>query len=205
MRKLAVVAGLFGSLCLLSCSKPHTASGSWASSSTASPPIGATSAAATAPFTVCKGTYALCTTAICAPLEAGSASCLCDVKQEAYSVGKNSCAEVPQSPPTPGLTIASRYSPISSTAVCATEANYAMCLDSPCTVDSDISRAKCKCSVIKTPNYVVGRGTHTDAMCKTALWSSASVNDVIQITAFLYAQNPQLLPPHPITVVRVEP
>ncbi|MGH9872977.1 MAG: hypothetical protein ACRD9S_11005 [Pyrinomonadaceae bacterium] len=198
MRKIAVVTVLFCSLCLLACSQANNAPGS----ATASPSMGVTSAAATAAFTVCKGTYALCTTAMCT-LTGTGASCLCDVKQDAYSAGKNSCAEVPQTAPTPGLAIASRYSPISSTAVCATEATYAMCLDSPCTVDTDISKANCNCTVIKTPNYVVGRGTQTDAMCKTALWSSASFEDVVQITAFLNKQNPQLLPAQPINVVRI--
>ena len=80
-----------------------------------------------------------------------------------------------------------------------------MCLDSPCVVDkNDPTKAKCDCKVMRSKNYVVVAATASDSMCKTALWSSATVDDVIGVTGFLFSQNPQQLKPFPITIVRVD-
>jgi len=207
MRKTAVVAVLVGSLYLFSCSKENLTSNSSQSSPTASPPIAASTAAPNPQFTVCQGTFALCTTAKCKRPDNGpglSLECLCDV-ETGYSAGKKSCADITQAPPTQGLSILSRYSPIQSTAVCAASVVYAQCLDSPCTVDQDKSKAKCTCTAEESlGSHVVVAGTATDAMCRSAAWSSASLEDLMQITGFLYGQNPQLLKPFPIAIVRYE-
>jgi hypothetical protein len=210
MRKTAVVAVLVGSLCLFSCSKENSTSNSSQASPTASAPIGAASTAAPTPqFTVCQGTFALCTTAKCKRPEGVngpslSLECLCDV-ETGYSAGKKSCADITQAPPTQGQPILSRYSPIQSMAVCAARVVYAQCLDSPCTVDLDKSKAKCTCTAEESlGSHVVVKGTANDAMCRSAAWSSASLEDLMQITGFLYGQNPQLLKPLPIAIVRYE-
>ena len=90
-------------------------------------------------------------------------------------------------------------------AVCLIDAPWAFCLDKPCTVDDkDPHKANCLCDVKRTPEqgYVVVAGTKDDAMCTDALWSSATVQDVIGVTGFLYTQSQ--LQPSSITIVRVE-
>ncbi len=205
MKKTIAFAILMTSL--VSCSQQTADSPQ--SSPAASPAISTTPASsANAPFTVCNGAFALCTTAKCERRGDGpglTVSCLCDVMQD-YSVGKKSCAEVPPTPPAPGQPIASRYYPIKSMAVCTNRGLWAMCLDSPCTVDvNDPLKARCDCQLdVSLQNHVVVAATPDDAMCESALWSSASLEDVIQVTGFLYSQSSPLKP-FAINIVRVGP
>jgi len=159
-------------------------------------------------FTICQGTFALCTSAKCTGQRTQSGlkvKCSCDVKQAAYSVGTKPCSDVPQAPPTPGQLIPSRYSPITSTAVCPGNGVWAFCLDKKCTVDQNTAKATCECTLLRSPQrYVVVAGTAADAMCTSAIWSSATVDQVLQVTAFLYEQNSPNLPAQPITILRVE-
>ena len=204
MRKTAVLAVLAGSLCLFSCANKATLSNA-SSSPSASP----TMALAPAPtFTVCSGTFALCTTATCYPIEGPDAkikvSCICDVKQ-GYSAGAKSCSEVPPAPPQTSQKIPSRYYPITNTAVCSNGLPWAMCLDSPCTIDAkDPSKANCDCDLQASPGqgYVVVTNSYNDSTCKSDhVLSSATVSDLIQITGFL--QGSQQLKSSPITIVGV--
>jgi len=197
MRKTAVVAVLVGSLCLFSCSKKSTASNSSNSSSTESRPI---AAASPTPFTVCPGTYALCTTAQCQLIN-GKLSCACDVKQ-GYSAGTKSCASVPpEGPATTGESIPSRYYPITSMAICSNSRPWASCLDAPCTVEKDPSKARCNCAEAPPPtgSYVVVTDSYSASTCTTGIWSSATVVAVNEITAFLKTSE-FLKAPH-ITIV----
>jgi hypothetical protein len=90
-------------------------------------------------------------------------------------------------------------------AVCEAPGKFAMCLDSPCVVDQkDTTKANCNCKLTASKNYVVVKATASDAMCKSAIWSSATVDDVIGVTGFLFSQNPQQLKPFPINIVRVD-
>jgi len=210
MRKAAVLAILVGSLCIFSCSKQDSTSNASQRSAIASPPAAvATPAASPAkPFTVCKGTFALCTTATCGGSTTDQIGipipCACDVKQD-FSVGTDACSTVPQAPPTAGQPIPSRYSPIQSMAVCEAPGKFAMCLDSPCVVDqNDLTKANCNCKLTASKNYVVVKATASDSMCNSAIWSSATVDDVIGVTGFLFSQNPQQLKPFPINIVRVD-
>jgi hypothetical protein len=209
MRKIAAVAILVSSLCLLSCARQDSASNSSQTSGIASPAIAATPTGSPAPsFTVCKGTFALCTTARCGgsgtDQTGKSIPCTCEVKQD-FSVGTNACSTVPQGPPTRGQALPSRYFPIQSTAVCEGPGKWAMCLDSPCIVDkNDPTKANCDCKLMYSKNYVVIAATASDSMCKSAIWSSATVDDVIGVTGFLFAQNPPQLKPFPINIVRVD-
>lgn len=198
-----VVAILFTALAVCSCSQPAAVSNSSPSPATAPTQAVAT---ATPSFTLCNGTFALCTSAQCkrVPGTNDKVNCSCSV-QQAYSAGTNPCATVPQGSPKANEAIPSRYSPISSMAVCSIDAPWAFCLDKPCTVNDDLTSANCVCDVKHTreQSYVVVAGTKDNAMCTDAIWSSATVQDVIGITGFLYSQ-PQQLPPSPITIVRVE-
>ena len=170
----------------------------------------APSPSATTPtFTVCSGTYALCTKATCTiippsnPGEKERLSCSCDVKQ-GYSAGTKPCKDVPRTPVRPGESIPSRYFPITSTAVCQNSRRWAMCLDSQCTVDKDDpSKATCTCDEMITPNqpYVVFANSYSGSTCTSDIWSSATVEDVIQITGYL--QDSTQLKPFPITIVGV--
>jgi hypothetical protein len=161
-----------------------------------------------AAFTVCAGTYALCTTATCTPTpgqDAGSnteLACGCKV-MEGYSAGSKSCKEVPKVRPTPGLKLASRYHPIRAMAVCANSRPWAWCLDMPCTVDADPSKATCLCKQVSTPKqaYIVVTDSYRESTCTTDIWSSAAIEDVLQITGFL--QDSDKLKPDPITIVGV--
>jgi hypothetical protein len=196
MRKTAVVAALIGSLCLFSCSKKSTTSNS---SSTASPPI-VSASPSPPPFTVCSGTYALCTTAPC-QLVNGKLLCDCDVKQ-GYSAATNSCSSVPTEPPHTGQSIPSRYYPIKSMAVCSNSQSWASCLDAPCTVEADVSKAKCTCAEAPPPSgsYVVVTDSYSGTTCTSGIiWSSATLTAVNEITAFL--KTSEHLKPFHITIV----
>ena len=204
MRETAVGAVLIGSLCLFSCSQKSTPSNSSGSSSTESTPV----ASASPPtFTVCSGTYALCTTAKCTFISGvdpstPKLSCECDVKQ-GYSAGAKSCTEVPQPPAKAGDSIPSRYYPITSMAVCSNARPWASCLDAPCTVEPGLSKARCICDQVSTPtqSYVVVTNSYNGSTCRSDIWSSATVQAVIQITGFL--QDSQQLKASPITIVGV--
>jgi hypothetical protein len=90
-------------------------------------------------------------------------------------------------------------------AVCPGNGVWAFCLDKKCKVDQNTAKATCECTLSRSPQrYVVVAGTATDAMCTSAIWSSATVDEVLQVTAFLYEQNSPNLPAQPITIVRVE-
>jgi len=156
-------------------------------------------------YTICSGTYALCTRAKCQPISSGDAtklSCRCTVRR-GYSAGTKSCQDVPQRRPKAGEAIPSRYYPIKSTAVCSNSREWAFCLDSQCTVDPNLSKATCTCTRMSTPNqpYVVVKGSYRPSTCTTDIWSSATVEDLLQITGFL--QQSKRLKPFPITIVGV--
>jgi hypothetical protein len=161
-------------------------------------------------FTLCRGTYALCTTAKCNPVRgkaAGASTPLecvgCKVR-EGFSVGEEPCSQVPGTPPRPALIIPSRYYPISAMAVCFNSRPWAGCLDAPCTVDRDRSTATCLCKqapASKQP-YVIVTDSYRGTTCTTDTWSSATVDDALQLTGFL--QGSRELPPLPITIVGVD-
>ena len=196
MRKTALVAVLVGGLCLFSCSKKSITS---SSSSTASPPI-VSASPSPSPFAVCPGTYALCTTAQCQLIN-GKLWCACDVKQ-GYSAGTKSCSTVPPlGPVTTGESIPSRYYPIKSMAICSNSRPWASCLDAPCTVEKDPSKARCNCVESPPPagSYVVVTDSYSSSTCTTGIWSSATVVAVNEITAFL--KTSEYLKPFPIKIV----
>src|ERR1043165_4568215 len=126
---------------------------------------------------LCEGIYALCTTAMCAPVagKEGLLSCKCSV-QNGYSAG-TACNEMRDTPQ--GKTIFSRYHPIQSYVACNNARPWAWCLDVPCVIDADNplqSTATCSCTVTSTPSqtYVAVTSLYSAAACTTGIISSAT-------------------------------
>jgi hypothetical protein len=135
---------------------------------------------------VCESTYALCTTAKCAPIEEGQGTVFCDCEvKTGYSVGGTPCHEPVDSPE--GKQVVSRYYPIKSYAACANDRPWANCYDRPCLVDKDDPRkAVCSCNIVKDASpYVMVADTYNDQTCTTGLYSSARVKDMLGVTDFL--------------------
>lgn len=156
--------------------------------------------AAASDFTVCRSTYALCTTAVCQPLpgKAGFATCSCKVKT-GYSAGTKPCTGIIKTKA--GQAVSSRYFPIKAYKSCANDRPWAFCLDSPCVVNpNDTGKASCICSLVKNKgNYVVVADHHHKTSCTSKIYSSATIKDIDQITAFLKTHSE--LPPFPIKVL----
>jgi hypothetical protein len=152
-------------------------------------------------FVVCKSTYALCTTALCTPIPGDKkfVSCKCNVETD-YSAGLKNCEEKKSAA---GLQLRSRYHPISSYALCSNSRPWGWCLDSPCVADkNNPAQANCKCPLVANQgDYVVvnADGKYGDSACTTGLYSSATVDQLDQVTEFL-AQHDTPLKPVPITV-----
>jgi hypothetical protein len=166
-------------------------------------------------FTVCQGTFALCTEAACDPVvktvggkKKVEFSCGCKV-QVGYSAGANvsrggnPCQSVPTAPPTVGQRIPSRYAPIKSYVACRNHRPWAMCLDSPCVVDhvdkNDPTKgtATCACEVATGSPYVYipPDGKYSQKGCDEEYISSATVDDALQVTEFLTTPAGKDLPP----------
>jgi hypothetical protein len=160
-----------------------------------------------APFTVCYGTYALCTTSLCSYIPGSDGgvgaplSCPCSV-QHGYSAGTHACKTVPDAGPSPGQAIPSRYYPAKSMAICTNDRPWAGCLDMPCVVGAD-GGANCACvSAAGQGSYVVVTDSYSDSTCTTGVVSSATACDSQLLTTFL-AGTP--LKPFPIKVVNNAP
>jgi hypothetical protein len=167
--------------------------------------MGQAGAAGAPAFVACRSTYALCTFAACKTVdELGSPmlfSCACNVRENEWSVGAKPCADPVKN--AEGQTIVrSRYHPITRYARCTNSRAWAMCLDSPCVVDkADPTKANCMCSMVAgAGDYLVDPATNA---CTQGAISSATVEDLDQITDFLESQ-PNLLPPD-MTVVNKSP
>jgi hypothetical protein len=185
----------------------------------------ALSAAPAPSFTLCNGTYALCTLAKCTQLPGdagaeGVLSCPCEVRR-GDSAGQQSCKDVPDAGPSVGQSIPSRYSPITSMAICTNKDNqpWAWCLDKPCVVDvvggvdGGLGKATCNCVTSTSMgnagkgDYVVVTDTYNDSStCPTGpnsingFISSASVCGVEEITGFYYEKS-KTPNPQPIKIV----
>jgi hypothetical protein len=158
-------------------------------------------ATATAPpITVCKSTYALCTTATCTavPGQPSKVTCGCSV-HTGYSAATQTCKPVRNT--SQGQAIVSRYFPAKAYAVCSNDRPWANCLDSPCIVDkNDPSKAICTCTAVARQGpYVAVASAYNKSMCTTGVISSATVKQSEAITRFLQTQ--KLLQPYPITIL----
>ncbi len=152
-------------------------------------------------FKVCKGEFALCTIAPCDPIPGNDkqVACHCTVNQ-GYSAGQEPCQGVKQTPH--GQQVRSRYYPVKSYAVCSNDRPWAWCLDKPCIIDKNNSRAAlCTCDAVKNlGDYVIVTSRYTPATCTTGVISSATVQQVEQVTDYLKNRT-KLLPPFPIQVL----
>lgn len=153
-----------------------------------------------ADFVACESTYALCTTAKCDPIIGGKGDllCHCDVKT-GFSVSEKQCSPIENKDQ--GQIINSRYYPVKGYVVCSNANPWALCLDKPCLIDkADPTKADCRCTQVKSlGDYVSVSDQGDKSTCNEGIISSATVQQITQITDFLKTQ-PQL-PPFPITVI----
>jgi hypothetical protein len=151
-------------------------------------------------FTLCKSTYALCTTAPCTPVagQKDTVSCACDVKT-GYSAGTEPCQGKVET--ANGTQVRSRYYPVKSYAVCTNDRPWAWCLDKPCIIDkNDPTKAACACTSVKEEgNYVIVTSKYAASTCTTGIISSATVTQIDQVTDFL--KKSSQLKPFGITVL----
>jgi hypothetical protein len=137
-------------------------------------------------FMVCENEYALCTFSQCGEEQKhegkpSTVACACSVQHD-YSVGTE--CEGPKTNRTGQTIVRSRYHPIDGYARCTNDKPWAMCLDSPCVIDSNdpnkATKASCTCSVQKNQgDYLV------PTACTTGIISSATVLDLDKITDFM--------------------
>jgi hypothetical protein len=166
---------------------------------------GATTSTGATNFTVCKSTYALCTTAACTAIagQKGNLNCPCSV-HTGYSGGTTACKPVQHT--AAGSLIYSRYYPVKAYAVCSNNRPWAWCLDVPCLIDKhDPSKANCTCTVVKNQNpYVIVTNKYNPkTTCTTGIISSATVSGITQISNFIKSKN--LIPPFTIKVLNTPP
>ncbi|HTV45366.1 MAG TPA: hypothetical protein VMF05_08625 [Stellaceae bacterium] len=152
-------------------------------------------------FTACKGTFALCTIAPCDPIPGNNkeVACHCTVNN-GYSAGQKACQPVKQT--AAGEEIRSRYYPVKSYAVCSNDRSWAWCLDKTCIIDKNNPRAAtCRCDAVSNlGRYVIVTSAYTPATCTTGVISSATVQQITQVTDFLKTKS-KSLPPFPIRVL----
>ena len=147
-------------------------------------------------FHACHYTYALCTYAPCHETkkaiinnqEVTNTTCDCQVVENGWSVGQVECSvDQPN-----GSNIKSRYFPIRMYARCTNKRPWAMCLDSPCTIDpKDKTKAACSCTLQQDlGDYVVWPDSPGHpSQCEEGIVSSATVPDVEAISDFLEKQD----------------
>jgi hypothetical protein len=182
---------------------------------------------ASPPFTVCKGTFALCTQAPCDPIIKRTSdgqktiefACACTV-QVGYSAGpyvtdsQDQCQGVPTTPPTRGEMLRSRYSPIKNYVACTNHRAWAWCLNKPCKVETvnntnstnpnePAGTATCACDVASGEPYIAvpPDGQYSQTGCNDKYISSATIQDVLHITEFLTTPAGKDLRPSQITLL----
>jgi hypothetical protein len=152
-------------------------------------------------FYACKSKYALCTTAACQPIAGKTdvVSCRCDVKT-GYSAATQDCKPVEKSEK--GEVLYSRYYPVKSYVSCSNDRPWAWCLDKTCYVDpKNPSKAFCECSVVSNLGpYVIVANKNTPMACTTGVISSATIDQITEITDFLKTQSAPK--PYPIKVFK---
>jgi len=152
-------------------------------------------------FTLCKGTFALCTIAPCTSVPGSSkeVACRCTVNT-GYSAGQQPCH--PAKTAAAGQQIRSRYYPVKSYVICDNDRPWAWCLGKPCiTSKNNPGAASCTCDAVKNlGSYVIVTRKYTPAACTTGIISLATAQQVAQITDFLNKKGSPL-PPFPIQVL----
>jgi len=142
---------------------------------------------------LCKGRFALCTSAPCIPQPGNSkvAICTCDV-EDGPNLASVACDTV--KPSTDANGIRSIYSQFALKQFaagkrglkCPSGTPWTWCLNKPCTVDpANPKKAICACDILRTGEWMTAGGNCNTATCNTAYWSGASLNDVEDGTNFL--------------------
>src|SRR5713101_2678429 len=95
-----------------------------------------------------------------------------------------------------GQQIRSRYYPVHSYAVCSNDRPWAWCLDKPCIVDrNNPEAASCACDVVKNlGDYVIVTSNYAPNTCTTGVISSATIQQITQITDYLKTKTKVLTP-----------
>src|ERR1700730_3550559 len=157
--------------------------------------------AQSADFKLCESTYALCTTAACTPVAGkdDTVSCVCDVKTD-YSAGQETCQSAKET--SEGKQVRSRYYPVKSYAVCSNDRSWAWCLDKPCIISkNNPEAAACTCDAVRNlGDYVIVTSAYAPATCTTGVISSATVQQITQVTDYLKTKS-KVLTPFPIKVL----
>jgi hypothetical protein len=152
-------------------------------------------------FKVCDSTFALCTIAPCDSIPGNDkkVACHCTVNH-GYSVGQEPCEGVTNT--RIGQQVRSRYYPVKSYATCSNDRPWAWCLDKPCLIDENNPEAAlCRCDVVKNlGDYVIVTNTYNPSTCTTGVISSATVQQITEVTDYLKTKSKELHPFH-ITVL----
>lgn len=143
---------------------------------------------------LCKGPYALCTSALCVPQpgDPSRAVCFCDVR-EGPSLATVACEAV--QPHTDEYGVRTVYSTYSleqfgqgkRVMTCPGGTPWTNCLNKRCTVDpANDRRAICICNVMRnTSEWITLGGGCDTSTCSKGYWSGASKGDFDNGTAFL--------------------
>jgi len=136
---------------------------------------------------LCNQTYALCTTAACAPPDGDSTtvSCPC-VVLDGYSFGMKTCSERAPS----GENLISTFSTQNVNSgfmamACPADAPWANCLDYPCQLDpQNPALATCQCQLLEAGPSLIFGGRCNPESCTSTIWSGAAPPGVLaQYTA----------------------
>ncbi|MGA8156528.1 MAG: hypothetical protein WB822_10040 [Rhodoplanes sp.] len=142
---------------------------------------------------LCKGQFALCTSAPCIPQpgDPKMAICTCDV-EEGPNLATVACDTLKPSTDADGVrTIYSTYSPKQFAGgkrvlKCPSGTPWTWCLNRPCTVDpANPKKAICACDIKRTGEWITAGGNCKTATCKTAYWSGATIPDFKDGTEFM--------------------
>jgi hypothetical protein len=126
---------------------------------------------------LCNQTFALCTTAPCAPSPTDPNISVCDcVVVNGYSVGFKTCTGRAQS----GSRVRSAFSTVNvntnfGVLSCPSGVPWANCLDVECEIDpTNPALAKCQCLTVKTGESRTFGGGCSTATCASTMWSAAT-------------------------------
>ncbi len=137
---------------------------------------------------ICKGLYALCTSAPCIPdpeNRESKALCSCEVNK-GINYGHTSCDERTPSKDDYGITtLISTYSfaqgPSKPILICPEGKPWTDCLDRPCTIDPmNPLRAMCKCEITRDTAFVTYGGDCNTLTCDSGFWSGATIGSYIE-------------------------
>ena len=146
---------------------------------------------------LCRGQFALCTSAPCIP-EPGNpkvAMCSCEV-EDGPNLGSVACDTLKPSTDSNGVcTVYSTFALTQwqqgkKTLTCPSGTPWTNCLNMPCTVDlANPKKAMCACGVVRTGGaWITAGGNCNTATCDTAYWSAATADAMSDVTNFMLTQ-----------------